>query len=113
MFEPERDRRTKYFGQSLDSSQSFVAGQRIHAASLARISDQFAGNSGSHLFAQEIFRSSGIPSVFPSEENSLCGHTASESPRNWSDIRAASPDVSSIRGNLSYDLRQSSGVANH
>jgi hypothetical protein len=34
MFEPERDRRSKCFGQSLDSSQSFVAGHPIHAASL-------------------------------------------------------------------------------
>jgi hypothetical protein len=29
--------------------------------SLARISHRFAGISGSHLFAQRIFRSSGIP----------------------------------------------------
>jgi hypothetical protein len=66
MFEPERDRRTKYFGQSLDSSQSFVAGHRIHAASLAG-----------------------------SESGSVYG------------CRATSCQ------DMSYVLRQSSGVANH
>ena len=49
---------------------------------LARIRHRFAGLSGRHLFAQEIFRPSGIPGVFPRAENFLCGQRTSESPCN-------------------------------
>src|SRR5690606_18796703 len=86
---------------------------------LARISHRFAGISGSHLFAQRIFGSTSpgmdslersrspsraeYPSVFPSEENSLCGRRASEKPR-IGEISGPRCETRACRGSsLPYD----------